>query len=795
METSIAAATAHAAEKIDSFMLDNLSDRIRQAESIAGIEYWEYDYSSKLLYMSDGILKEFLGIKQPAGNRMPISEFIEMIVSDDRDDIRSAVRTLSNGQDGGTGKKVSYRLISADGKTKHILNHIIKRDVDRDGNIIICGYAQDITGTLENMQELESLRIAMDCSDQEIFAFTVDGKLFYANRLSRERYKFDKKGGAYSIEHVNPYYNTGNFKELADRIDANGGLLHIDTEHLLPDGRKLPVSVKLHKAVSYSGVPLVWGQAADISKGVEQQRKINELSRIMETILEYSPLYMYIKDGLTQRYLYWSRSMEQLTGVTKAKVRDMTEFEIYPELNDAEKIQQIDQAILVKGGSMEYLDVYTMRDGVKHTLKTIKTVIRERDANPMIVAVAIDMTDMKTAEQELIKARLKSEKSNKLKNSILGKFSHDVKGLITDVAKLAQLEAREAERAERDKYMITIERNINNLLGEAGEVTDILEIETGKMTPENMTVDVGELCRQTVERLRGGMSKNIALSIDPSSERLKVISDGKRIGQVLSRIIAASSKYIASGAINISYRYTEGKLRFRISDNGTGLANEALGLVLNQYASRDGNRNESDDALGMVLCKMIVEHMGGNFEVTSAKGVGSQFIFDFACSRAEAGAETPAQETQSGAETAADKPAESAGATAAPAVADNAAKGPKRVLVAEDVDSNYQLLQALIGRIYSLSRAHNGQEAVDMFSQMNPEPDIILMDMKMPVMDGLEATREIRKISSSIPIVALTAHAFNDNKVEALSAGCNDFLTKPIAADILKKTIEKYTAK
>ena len=114
----------------------------------------------------------------------------------------------------------------------------------------------------------------------------------------------------------------------------------------------------------------------------------------------------------------------------------------------------------------------------------------------------------------------------------------------------------------------------------------------------------------------------------------------------------------------------------------------------------------------------------------------------------------------------------------------------KTILVAEDVESNFLLLKALLGKTYKLLHAFNGQEAVDLFLQSSP--DLILMDVKMPVMDGLEATRLIRQQSSEIPIIALTAFAFDQDRIRVLEAGCNDFLTKPLSPVSLKETIQKY---
>lgn len=114
----------------------------------------------------------------------------------------------------------------------------------------------------------------------------------------------------------------------------------------------------------------------------------------------------------------------------------------------------------------------------------------------------------------------------------------------------------------------------------------------------------------------------------------------------------------------------------------------------------------------------------------------------------------------------------------------------KTILVAEDVESNYLLLQAILRKEYTLLHANNGQEAIDMFKQHSP--DLILMDVKMPVMDGLEATRQIRVLSPGIPIIALTAFAFDQDRTRVLEAGCNAYLTKPVSAPLLKETIKQY---
>ncbi len=208
-------------------------------------------------------------------------------------------------------------------------------------------------------------------------------------------------------------------------------------------------------------------------------------------------------------------------------------------------------------------------------------------------------------------------------------------------------------------------------------------------------------------------------------------------------------------------------IEFYVADSGCGIPKDKVPTIFDRFTKLNTFAQGSD--LGLAICKMLVEKMGGNIFVQSEEGRGSIFKFTIPYQRITIETDMNDMENNE--------------------IKENVSVG-RTILVAEDVESNFLLLKAIIGKTYTLLHAWNGKEAVEIYEQSHP--DLILMDIKMPEMDGLEATRIIRKVSQEIPIIALTAFAFDDDRVKALEAGCNDYLTKPLSAPLLKETIAKY---
>lgn len=229
----------------------------------------------------------------------------------------------------------------------------------------------------------------------------------------------------------------------------------------------------------------------------------------------------------------------------------------------------------------------------------------------------------------------------------------------------------------------------------------------------------------------------------------------------------------------MGYEYVDGGIRLFIEDTGCGIPKENQDKLFQRFAKLDDFTQGT--GLGLAICKAIVDAQGGKIGVESEVGKGSTFWAWFPC-EAEIEEFGEAEESVS-------KNMEDNSGQVAIKPADSHPRDTRRksILVAEDIDSNYMLVNAIL-KDYDLTRACTGKEAVEFAS--NFRYDAILMDMKMPVMDGIEATKKIRQFDKIIPIIAVTANAFDSDKVEAMEAGCNAFVTKPLKKKDLEEVLE-----
>lgn len=394
------------------------------------------------------------------------------------------------------------------------------------------------------------------------------------------------------------------------------------------------------------------------------------------------------------------------------------------------------------------------------------------------------------AEKELAAARqkiseyeeltAKAERASRMKSLFLANMSHEIRTPLNAIEGFSRVMAETDSPDERMKYMEIVESNNNRVLALIDEILDLSRIEAGELSIKKQMTDLDELCRNIQLIFKFRCPESVQLEFSKSNMNVTLNTDANRITQILSNLISNALKHTTKGSITYGYRLLhDGQdVEFFVADTGSGIALEDQQHIFEAYVSRDAE-NQNGYGLGLALCKIIVEKMHGTISVSSELGQGSTFRFVLPFEGTIGGLKKDGRITTNS-------------RTIRVSTHTNLQEAPL-ILVAEDEDSNYELVKIVLQKRYRLIRACNGIEAVT-YSE-DEHPDLILMDIRMPDMDGLDATRIIKEVSPEIPIVALSAYAFEENIRAALQAGCDEFMAKPFRVEDLLDLVQKYTEK
>lgn len=659
---------------------------------------------------------------------------------------------------------VGFHNLYVEGALEHFENRVIPLD----DQYLLC-ICRNISQRIQAQNQLEMVTSAVNNSVEEIYAVHPDGTLLFANKQFLKNYRLREEIGRYKIYDIYRECCSAEWESFLKRLRAAGGFLNYTCTHCQADNRTVPQEISSYILLDNLGNEIIWNIVRDMAERVQQENKIRELNQLLETILNNIPLYLFVKDsGNDFRYLYWNKTFEEISRIPASRVIGKTDEEIFPNPEDAKKFRKDDLHLLEKKEKIDFEENYITATGEKRIVHTIKTLVTPAGKQPLIIGISWDITDQKMTERELIEARNKAEESDKLKSAFLANMSHEIRTPLNAIVGFSKLMAETENSRDQAQYYDIISRNTDLLLQLINDILDLSKIEAGILEFVKKPVELKSLCRNLYDIHLPRTPKNVRLLLEEELPEITVISDANRLAQVLSNLLTNAQKFTSQGKISFGYKKKGNMIEFYVKDSGIGIAPANLGKIFDRFIKLDNFVQGT--GLGLPICQMIVNNLGGRMWVESQPQQGSVFHFT-----------VPATEnTESG-----EKEENKAGLKPKKQTGEE-----KVILVAEDVDSNFLLLKALLGKTYALLHAQDGQEAVKLFREKSP--DLILMDIKMPVMDGLEATRIIREESGEIPIIALTAFAFESDKTEALKAGCNDFLTKPIAATLLRQMIEKY---
>ena len=372
----------------------------------------------------------------------------------------------------------------------------------------------------------------------------------------------------------------------------------------------------------------------------------------------------------------------------------------------------------------------------------------------------------------------KAERASKMKSLFLANMSHEIRTPLNAIEGFSRIMAETDSPEERMKYMEIIESNNGRVLNLIDEILDLSRVEAGEISIKRTQTDLNELCKGIKLIFKFRCPETVKLVWSRPTMNVTLNTDQNRITQVFSNLISNALKHTSRGNITFGYKLINDgtEVEFFVSDTGTGIAPEDINRIFQTYVSKDAETMENGYGLGLPLSKIIVEKLGGHISVSSVVGEGSTFKFTLPFEGTIGGMEKNSRITTN--------------SRTIRVSTKTDVKNAKLILVAEDEDSNYELVKIVLAKRYRLMRAKNGIEAVTI--NEDEKPDLILMDIRMPDMNGLDATRIIKEVNHDVPVIALSAYAFDENIREAKAAGCDDFMAKPFRVEDLLDTVAKY---
>jgi signal transduction histidine kinase len=445
--------------------------------------------------------------------------------------------------------------------------------------------------------------------------------------------------------------------------------------------------------------------------------------------------------------------------------------------SDGERINEFIKAIIrVAQGDFSVQLKLTGENNILDSLAMGLNIMIDELRNS--VEIELQNEKFKKINAELLLAKEKAEESDRLKSAFLANMSHEIRTPMNGILGFASLLKKPQLSGEQQlKFIQIIEKSGERMLNIINDLIEISRIEAGQImvtkTPTNINEQmefIYAFFKPEVEEK--GMQIHFERPLP--FENLVVDTDNEKLYAILINLVKNAIKYSIEGTILFGYKKKRGYLEFYVKDTGIGIAREQLTSVFDRFVQSDNNLNSSFEGagLGLSISKAYVEMLGGEIWAESDSGKGSQFFFTLPCgSRVNKDALPYAEKS---------------------VITNEYMVKKMKILIADDNEDAQMLLMFILGEIScDIISAKTGIEAVEK-CRKEPDIDLILMDIKMPKMDGYESVKQIRQFNKSVIIIAQTAFAQVGDRAKAIEAGCNDYTTKPIIGEVLMDIIRKH---
>ncbi|MGB7545607.1 MAG: PAS domain S-box protein, partial [Methanothrix sp.] len=521
-------------------------------------------------------------------------------------------------------------------------------------------------------------------------------------------------------------------------------------------------------------------QGQDITERKEAESQVTFQASLLNQVRN-----AVIATDLDGKIIYWNHFSEILY---QWKADEVLGRSIADTIVPAQRRQIIREVMeeIVRCGYLESEFVVQRKDGSLFPALYVFSMLKDQKGRYMgFASVSIDLTERKRVEDDLLLAKERAESATRAKSQFLANMSHEIRTPMNAVIGLTSLLLNTPINPEQRDYIETIRSSGDSLLAVISDILDFSKIEGGMLELESKPFDLQRVLEDSISMVASaarGKGLDLSYSLEPDVPR-QVLGDQGRLKQILVNLLGNAVKFTEKGEISATVstsgpsrgRHGLEEIMFAVKDTGIGISKEHIGRLFLSFSQADPSttRKYGGTGLGLVISKNLAERMGGRIWAESEPGKGSVFYFTIKA-RASPGL----------------LPASKEDILPGPlAELDGQGKSDLRILLAEDNAVNQMVALRMLERLgHRADTAVNGKEVLE--ALQNRSYDIVLMDVQMPEMDGLEAARRIRSSKSGQPyIIALTAHAMKGDREVCMEAGMNDYVSKPVRMEELRAAI------
>ncbi len=683
-------------------------------------------------------------------------------------------------------------LIDAKGDLVPVIIDFTKYESDDPSRSFSHAFIQDIRKGLKDAERIKLLETAVEQSGSCIVITDDKGNVQYVNPAFTEvtGYKAEEVIGQ-NPRVLNSGFHDEEFYENMWRTISSGKVWHgrICNKNkygkiFWEDATIAPVQDQDGNITHYIAIK------NDVTKLVELEEKLNHKVEELEGIMEYAGVGIALIKNRT--FLSLNGSLAKIIGKPKEEIVGQSTRLLFSSDEEFKAFGEIFYPALMKGESVFYELEWKLPNGQKRWFQITATAINPGPIEEMkTVWVGNDITQLKMLQLALAEAKEKAEAANRAKSAFLANMSHEIRTPLNGVIGMLSLLSTTRLDEQQREYVQVAHSSAEALLFLINDILDISKIEAGRLEFDMVDFNLASLLEDfsrsfAIAAEKKGLAYEMKLAEDVP---VCLKADPGRLRQVLINLTGNALKFTEIGKIELAVQLVEDSgdhvvIKFMVTDTGIGIPPDKMDLLFKKFSQVDASisRRFGGTGLGLAISKKLVERMGGKIGVESEVGKGSTFWFTV---RLEKG-----DPTSEGCAKASDEEEFKLGG-----LPDNIRlKG--RVLVVEDNPVNQQVVVGLLRKLGLRAEAvNNGKEALEVL-EMIPY-DLVLMDIQMPVMDGLSASKAIRApeskvLNKEIPIIALTAHAFKEEVSKCIKAGMNDYLTKPIDNHRLVSVLKKW---